>query len=117
VDDLHAAVWFALNQASTKEPTTYQRSRCEFGWILLISVPREVKRQDLRERQSSRNTRCHVQQGFSLALQYDDAPAHQPDQDFTRYVVGTVRVPNSDNWHLNGFRSSQGYFSPALPGI
>ena len=114
VDDLHAAVWFALNSATMiGEGQTYHHTNSHNGWIAVISVPREVRHQDLRETQSSRNTRCHAQQGWSVAMQYDNAPEYHRRQDFAEYVVGTVRIPNSDKWHLTGFMASQSYLFPS----
>ena len=114
LDDVHAAIWFALHaRRLIKGQVEYQRTSCDAGWLLLLSVPPppEVECQDLRETQSSRNVRCHVQQGYSLAMQLDDGdPA--PQQDFAPMVVGRVRVPNDERWHLRGFRASQGYLFP-----
>lgn len=114
VDDLHAAVWFALNRSQSLGGVwTYRPLDSECGWIVAISAPRGVTCQDLRETQSSRNTRCHVQQGWSIAMQDDDEAECKPVQDFAQYIVGTVRIPNSDIWHLKGFRASQSYLFPA----
>jgi hypothetical protein len=113
VDDLHAAVWFALNSPTILSGRhTYRRTNSDTGWIVLISVPRTIRRQDLRETQSSRNTRGHAQQGWSVAMQHDNEPNYYSNQDFAAYVVGTVRIPNSDKWHLTGFMASQSYLFP-----
>lgn len=114
VDDLHVALWFALNARHSVDGgrVTYERAPSEHGRITLIATPRNVRRQDLRETQSSRNTRCHVQQGFSIAMQPDGAANYGREQDFARYVVGTVRIPNVDCWHLTGFMASQSYLFP-----
>ena len=82
------------------------------GWVVVLSVPDSVHQQDLRETQSSRNTRCHVQQGFSIAMQRDSEADYGPNQDFARYIAATVRIPISEHWHLNGFRASQSYLFP-----
>ncbi len=114
VDDLHTAVWFALNNAkAVNGEYAYHRTASGEGWIVLISAPRGVKHQDLRETQSSRNTRCHAQQGWSLAMQRDDQPDYHRRQDFTDYAVGTVRIPNSNEWHVTGFMASQSYLFPS----
>ena len=113
VDDVHTALWFALNTAhATGGRYSYARSDLNAGWIVLLSVPREINRQDLRETQSSRNTRCHVQQGWSLAMQHDTQARCNRRQDFGDHVIGTVRIPNCKEWHLEGFMASQSYFFP-----
>jgi hypothetical protein len=114
VDDVHTAIWFALNKAhTTNGRCSYGRSDSEAGWIVLISAAREIKCQDLRETQSSRNTRCHAQQGWSLAMQRDTQAGLVAQQDFTHFVVGTIRIPNNrSEWHLYGFMASQSYFFP-----
>jgi hypothetical protein len=113
VDDIHTAVWFALNKAQAVDGRYgYSRSNSDAGWIALISAPRAIKCQDLRETQSSRNTRCHAQQGWSLAMQYDAQAQFNQQQDFTDHVVGTIRIPNGGEWHLEGFMASQPYLFP-----
>ena len=113
VDDVHTAVWFALNKAHTVNGRySYARSNSDAGWIVLISAPRAIKCQDLRETQSSRNTRCHAQQGWSLAMQPDAQDDFKKEQDCADYVVGAVRIPNSSDWHLDGFMASQSYLFP-----
>jgi hypothetical protein len=115
VDDLHAAVWFALNDCDRLNDGSfaYRPVEREHGWITLISPTRELRVQDLRESQSSRNTRCHVQQGFSIAMQIDGAASSAPNQDLARYVVATVRIPSAERWRVTGFRASQQYFFPS----
>lgn len=114
VDDMHAAVWFALNRRSALSGALqYRRTEADFGWIVVVAAPRPVCVQDLRTEHSSRNTRCHVQQGFSIAMQRDDEAEPRQEQDFARYVLGTVRIPNCQSWHLRGFRASQAYLFPS----
>jgi hypothetical protein len=113
LDDTHAAVWFALHGLRDSEgPLQYRRIDAACGWIVVLSVTENVRLQDLRSQQSSRSTRCHVQQGFSLAMQPDDATALSENQDFAGYVAGVVRIPNEDRWHLRGFRATQAYLFP-----
>lgn len=112
LDDVHAAIWFALHaRRIIKGQVKYQRTSCDAGWVLLLSVPPGVQCQNLRETQSSRNVRCHVQQGYSLAMQSDDKDLAL-HQDFAPMVVGRVQVPNDKRWHLRGFRATQGYLFP-----
>jgi hypothetical protein len=114
VDDLHVAIWFALNKCDRLDDgsITYRRAVGKHGWITLIAAPRGVCVQDLRETQSSRNTRCHVQQGFSIAMQHDGVEGHVSNQDFARCAVARVRIPNAERWCLTGFRASQSYLFP-----
>lgn len=109
VDDIYTAVWFALNKAQPVDGRyCYGRSNSDAGWIALISAPRAIRRQDLRETQSSRNTRCHAQQGWSLAMQHDAQVRFNQQQDFADHVVGTIRIPNAidgisrDSWRRSG---------------
>jgi len=114
LDDIHTAVWFALHELSppeTRGARQYRPIEDAFGWVLVLAPPRDVRRQKLRKK-SSRNTRCHVQQGLSLAMQ-TDAEALKHDQDFANYVVGKVRIPNCRRWCLHGFRASQEYLFPS----
>ena len=113
VDDLHAAIWFALNNCSeTGGECFYERTTADHGWIAVVAVPKNGHVLNLRNRQSSRNVRCHAQQGFSLAMQYDDTPVPGSSQDFMPDIVGAVRVPNTARWQLRGHRASQEYFFP-----
>jgi len=113
VDDLHAAIWFALHQCESVGPRcVYRRTPDAYGWVVVIAVPPTGHVQNLREEQSSRNTRCNVQQGYSLAMQYDDVREPHIEQDFMDSVVGMVRIPNCERWHLRGFRGSETYFFP-----
>ncbi len=113
VDDIHAAVWFALhNRHERSGLVCYQRSGAPSGCVLVLAAPKGVHVQDLRSDHSSRNTRCHVQQGFSLAMQSDEAGESCADQDFASYLLGVVRIPTSEQWKLEGFRASQSYFFP-----
>lgn len=113
VDDLHAAIWFALHVCEKDgSQCWYQPSRDPHGWIVVIAVPPNGRLQNLREEQSSRNTRCNVQQGYSLAMQYDDVDMPSADQDFMGRIEGRVRIPNDERWILQGFRASHTYFFP-----
>lgn len=113
LDDIHAAAWFALHSRCNRNGTVfYQRSSARFGCVVVLAVPKDLRVQDLRAKHSSRNTRCHVQQAFSLAMQNDDSVELNPHQDFSPYVVGVVRIPASERWRLEGFRNTQSYFFP-----
>jgi len=102
LDDMHAAVWFALNRRCDLGGTLrYRRSEADSGWIIVLATS-GVWQQDLRRSQSSRHTRCHVQQGFSLGMQADREAQPRPDQDFASLVVGTVRIPNCERWRVRG---------------
>lgn len=114
VDDLHTAIWFALNQReSVGSECTYRSTTGAFGWVLVIAMPPGGHIQNLREDHSSMNSRCNVQQGYSLAMQYDDVDEPHVEQDFITSVVGTVRIPNNKRWQLRGFRSSESFFFPS----
>lgn len=115
LDDMHAAIWFALNSRHDIEGyREYRRSKEDFGWIIVLKTPQSSARvQDLRKGHSSRNTRCHVQQGFSIAMQGDLDAVPREEQDFECYIIGRLRVPNCERWHLYGFRASQAYFFPS----
>ncbi len=115
VDDIHAAVWFAThNRCDLGDTVRYQRASEGFGCVVVLAVPKDIRVQDLRAAHSSRNTRCHVQQAFSLAMQNDDAVDPSVQQDFSTYVLGVVRIPTVKRWHLRGFRASQSYFFPSV---
>jgi hypothetical protein len=76
LDDIHAAVWFALHTCCDLDGALhYRRIAAPFGYVLVLALSKEVCVEDLRLGQSSRNTRCHVQQGFSFAMQADAAAA------------------------------------------
>lgn len=114
VDDLNTAIWFALHQSeSVESECVYRPTTGAFGWVLVIAVPHGGHVQNLREDHSSMNSRCNVQQGYSLAMQYDDADEPRVEQDFISSVVGTVRIPNNERWQLRGFRSSEAFFFPS----
>lgn len=113
VDDLHVAIWFALNNFKEQGGECHYRSTdAEQGWLVIVSVAREHRVLNLRNHQSSRNVRCHTQQGFSMAMQHDDVASPCAQQDFMRNVVGTVRIPNTKRWLVTGHRASQDYFFP-----
>ena len=113
VDDLNVAIWFALNNFKEMNGAcNYQRSAEDSGWLMVIAATHVHRVIDLRRRQSSRNTRCHTQQGFSMAMQHDDKEPHEV-QDFMPSVVGVVKIPNSKRWLVTGYRASQDYFFPS----
>jgi hypothetical protein len=113
VDDVNAAIWFALHERSQDSAIyRYHPSKRSHGWVVLVAAGRGVRVQNLRENHSSRNSRCNAQQGYSLAMQYDNEDHEHRQQDFGARVIGRVRIPNSPQWHLRGFRASQGYFFP-----
>lgn len=114
VDDLHIAIWFALHDRTRAGSAhVYRRSTTSHGWVVLVAAGDDVCVQDFREDHSSRNSRCNAQQAYSIAMQYDDANEPHLEQDFKTSVIGIVRIPNVDRWHLAGFRASQEYFFPS----
>jgi hypothetical protein len=115
VDDLHAAIWFALHKCEcVGSKCVYRPTTDTHGWVVVIEAPPSghVQVQDLREVQSSRNTRCNAQQGYSLAMQCDDVNKPHAEQNFMDSVVGIVQIPNNARWRVRGFRSSQSFFFP-----
>jgi hypothetical protein len=113
VDDLHAAIWFALHDfEKVRLRCLYEPTKRDYGWIALIAARPGGHVQNLLQEQSSRNTRCNVQQGYSLAMQYDDARKPAAEQDFIDNVIGMVRIPTCERWQSQGFRGSGEYFFP-----
>lgn len=113
VDDLNVAIWFALNRWTEEgNQCTYRPSDQDQGWLVIVAVPRDNRVLDLRNGQSSRNVRCHTQQGTSISMQHDDARQPRSSQDFMPQVVGTVRIPNERRWRVTGHRASRDYFFP-----
>ena len=45
-------------------------------------------------------------------MQHDAEASFNHRQDFAPYVVGTIRIPNQSEWHLQGFMASQSYLFP-----
>ena len=45
-------------------------------------------------------------------MQRDGQPVLKDEEDFSDYIVGTVRIPNHPQWRLDGFMMSQSYFFP-----
>jgi hypothetical protein len=114
VDDLHAAIWFALHDFTNKGgQCIYRLTKRPHGWIAVISTPRGPHVQNLREQHSSMNTRCNVQQGYSLAMQYDNEEAPSRQHDFIASVIHMVRIPTSKPWQPGGYRGSAAYFFPS----
>lgn len=113
VDDLNVAIWFALNDPQELDgKCQYRPSDSACGWLLVIGTTEKQIVHDLRSAQSSRNVRCHTQQGFSIAQQHDHEEPHRA-QDLMRNVVGAVRIPNKDSWLVHGHRASQEYYFPS----
>ncbi len=114
VDDLSIAIWFALHSAKkTDQGWLYSRSKESHGWIVFLACDKKLQLNDLRSQHSSRNSRCHAQQGYSLARKDDSGSYCKSCVDLTDLVIARVRIPNQDEWHLSGFRYSQDYFFPS----
>ena len=45
-------------------------------------------------------------------MQHDGEVDYRQNQTFAKYVKGTARIPNSEHWHLTGFRASHSYLFP-----
>jgi hypothetical protein len=113
VDDLSIAIWFALHSARrTDRGWLYGKSEESHGWIVFLACNQDLQLSNLRSQHSSRNSRCHAQQAYSLARRDDSASYCNSCADLTDLVIARVRIPNRDDWHLSGFRYSQDYFFP-----
>jgi hypothetical protein len=114
VDDLSIAIWFALHRAQiTNRGWLYSRSEESHGWIVLMACDQSIQLNDLRSQHSSRSSRCHAQQAYSIARKGDAESYCESCADLTDLVIARVRIPNQNEWHLSGFRYSQDYFFPS----
>ena len=68
---------------------------------------------DISAQHSSTHLRPHAQHGGSLAMQSDNDDEQYHNQNFNRFRVAQIRIPNSAAWTLSGHMASTAYMFPS----
>ena len=68
---------------------------------------------DLSAHHSSLHARPHAQHGLSLSMQPDDIELPHPCQDFDRFRIAQIRIPNGIKWKLSGHMFSSAFLFPS----
>ena len=119
VRNLYSAIWFATHdlQANGLDGKA-QRTQEDYGWISFYRrkaplAKRLLQVMDIFAQHSSTHLRPHAQHGGSLAMQSDNATEQYRNQDFNRFRVAQIRIPNSAEWTLSGHMVSTVYMFPS----
>ena len=118
VRNLYSAIWFATHELKNSGLDGLARPATnDYGWISFYrrKVPatdRPLLVNDISARHSSLHLRPHVQHGASLGMQSDDDESPDPFQDFNRFRIAQIRIPNSKKWKLSGYTASTAFMFP-----
>lgn len=118
VRNLYSAIWFATHELKNAGLDGLARPAAnEYGWISFYrrkgqATHRTLRVNDISARHSSLHLRPHVQQGASLAMQLDDDEKPRPYQDFNRFRIAHIRIPNRGKWILSGYTASAAFMFP-----
>lgn len=119
VRNLYYAVWFATHETldcglgGVVQPAVY-----DYGWISFFrrrvpSMSTLLTLNDISALHSSTHLRPHTQHGASLAMQSDDAKTPNQFQEFNRFRVAQVRIPNNMDWKFSGQMGSADFMFPS----
>ena len=119
VRNLYTAIWFATHDLSGSGLHGVAKPmRGDYCWISFYRRRAEAAKEtlrvgDLSARHSSTHLRPHAQHGTSLAMQADDVELPHQCQDFRRFRIAQVRIPNGRKWKLSGHMYSSGFIFPS----
>ena len=119
VRNLYTAIWFATHDLSGDGLHGVAKpARTDHCWISFFrrqaaTADERLRVKDLSAHHSSMHLRPHVQHGLSLAMQPDDAALPRPFQDFNRFRIAHVRIPNASDWQLSGHMFSTSFLFPS----
>lgn len=126
VDNIYIAIWFATNKwkqvSGFPNLCTYEASKEDFGWIYFMLVEPPFANQtnsspafngycDLRKYHSSLSARLHCQHGITY-FRDNDGVWTEENRCFDNLLIATVRIPNSDDFRINGTVFSKEFLFP-----
>ena len=120
VRNLYTAIWFATHDLrGSGLHGVAMPTRDDYCWISFYrrragAAKETLRVTDLSAHHSSTHLRAHAQHGTSLAMQADDVDLPHQCQDFSRFRIAQVRIPNGRNWKLSGHMFSSGFIFPSL---
>ena len=118
VRNLYTAVWFASYELrpdglhGNVKPTSSKYCWIEFYRREIGSTQKKLRTRDLSAYHSSKHLRPHTQHGMSLAMQPDNDKQPHLFQDFGKYRIAQIRIPNDKKWKLFGHMSSSEFMFP-----
>ena len=119
VRNLYSAVWFATHELGHRgQCRIVQPTYRDCGWISfyrrrVASNDRLLELNDISAHHSSTHLRPHTQHGASLAMQSDEDKTPNTLQDFNRFCIAQVCIPNSEEWKLSGHMVSTEFMFPS----
>ena len=120
VRNLYTAIWFATHDLrGSGLHGVAMPTRDDYCWISFYrrragAAKETLRVTDLSAHHSSTHLRAHAQHGTSLAMQADDVDLPHQCQDFSRFRIAQVPIPNGRNWKLSGHMFSSGFIFPSL---
>ena len=119
VRNLYSAIWFATHDLQANgldgKAQRTQEDYCSISFYRRKAplAKRLLQVMDIFAQHSSTHLRPHAQHGGSLAMQSDNATEQYRNQDFNRFRVAQIRIPNSAEWTLSGHMVSTVYMFPS----
>ena len=119
VRNLYTAIWFATHELAGSglhgmaTPTSRDYCWISFYRRRTAATKEALRVKDLPAHHSSTHLRPHAQHGLSLAMQADDIELPHECQDFNRFRVAYVRIPNGKRWKLSGHMFSSSFLFPS----
>ena len=119
VRNLYSAIWFATHDLQSNGlDGKAQRTQEDHCWISFYRRKAPLAKSllqvmDISAQHSSTHLRPHAQHGGSLAMQSDNDKEQSRNQDFNRFRVAQIRIPNSAEWTLSGHMASTVYMFPS----
>ena len=119
VRNLYSAIWFAKHELhGTGLEGVVNPTPKDYFWLSFyrryLPATGTIRRvQDISAHHSSTHLRPHVQHGGSLAMQRDDAQEPDVSQDFNRFRIAQIRIPNTTEWDLSGYMASTAFMFPS----
>ena len=119
VRNLYTAIWFATHDLTGSGLHGVARpTRTDHYWISFYrrqarTAEERLTVKDLSAHHSSLHARPHAQHGLSLSMQPDGNKLPSPCQDFNRFRIAQVRIPNGEKWKLSGHMFSSAFLFPS----
>lgn len=120
VRNLYTAIWFATHDLTGSGLHGVAKpARTEHFWISFYrrqtgTAEERLRVKDLSAHHSSLHVRPHAQHGLSLSMQPDDIELPHPYQDFNKFRIAQVRIPNGGKWKLSGHMFSTAFLFPSV---
>ena len=119
VRNLYTAIWFATHDLRGNGLHGVAKpARTDHCWISFYrrqagTSEERLTVKDLSAHHSSLHVRPHVQHGLSLSMQPDDIELPRPCQNFNRFRIALIRIPNGGQWKLSGHMFSSAFLFPS----